>query len=87
MNNDEWQTKQEDMLFVKEVISHFGGDEHLIGIFEIGFSETGELQKIRLSEWVQLLTQHFQFRYGKEKADFIMRKVISESFIADNTVH
>lgn len=87
MNNDEWQTRQEDMLFVKEVISHFCGDEELIGVFEVGFTEQGELKHVRLSEWVQLLTQHFNLRYGSEKADFIMRKVISENFVADNTVH
>ncbi len=84
---NEWQTKQQDMLFVKEVISHFGGSDHLIGIFEIGFNEDGEPQQVRLSEWLNILTQHFQRRYGDEKAEYIIRKVISESVISGNTLH
>jgi hypothetical protein len=84
---DEWLTKQLDMLFVKDVITEYGGDQHLIGIFEVGLNEDGELKQVRLSEWVQVLTQYFNRRYGIEKAENIMKKLLSESLIGDNTIH
>lgn len=85
--NDEWQTKQQDMLFVQDVISEFGGDEHLIGIFEIGLTDSGEVKHVRIAEWVQVLTQYFQRRYGYEQAEYIMKKILSESLIGENTLH
>ena len=84
--NDKWQTKSQDMLFVQDVISEFGGDEHLIGIFEVCLTEKGEVN-VRIAEWVQVLSQYFQRRYGYDQADYIMKKILSESLIGENTIH
>lgn len=85
--NNEWQPKPQDMLFVQDVISEYGGDEHLIGIFEVGLSETGEVKQVRIAEWVQIVTQYFQRRYGHKQAEHIMKKILSESLIGGNTIH
>tara|TARA_B110000879_G_scaffold196253_1_gene265721 strand:+ start:346 stop:606 length:261 start_codon:yes stop_codon:yes gene_type:complete len=85
--NNEWQTKQQDMLIARDVIAQFGGDNHFIGIFEMGMDDEGNLKEVRLSEWVLVLTRHFRRRYGQKEGDFVMKKIISESFVDGHTLH
>ena len=85
---DSWRTKRQDMFIAREIIAEYGGEEGLLGIFEMEMDRiTGNIQKVRLSPWMQALIKHFRMVYGADKGDDITRKVLAQCLINDNTIH
>lgn len=85
--NQEWLTKAQDLSEFEEITALFGGEEKLLGIFDIGTDLMGNIHKVGLSEWVLVVIKHFRERYGKDKGDFVIKKVISSSIINNKTIH
>lgn len=83
----DWSTKKQDMYIAKEVISQYGGDEGLLGIFEVLTDSKGNVSEVRLAEWVKVLVNHYRTIYGEEKGDFVMKKVVSSCLINGKTIH
>ena len=75
------------MQFAREVIAEFGGEEELLGIFEMETDKLGNVKKIKLAEWVMVLIQHYRLLYGNEEGDHIMKKVVTNCIVDNQTVH
>ena len=87
MSADDWGTKSEDLYVTRQVIAEFGGDETLLGIFEVVTDEHGQFQTARLAEWVCVLIKHFRNLYGESEGDQIMKRVVSNCLIDGQTIH
>lgn len=85
--NEEWPTEYQDMYIAREIIAEYGGDESVLGIFEMEMDPQGLVQKVKLSEWILRLIGHFRTVYGLEHGDFILKKVISGCLIDGQTIH
>lgn len=82
-----WTTEQQDMYFARQVIAEHGGEDTLLGIFEMEMDIEGHLKQVRLSPWVMILIKHFRKVYGEEQGDFVTKKVMSCCMVNGQTVH
>jgi hypothetical protein len=82
-----WPTKLHDIQVAREVIAEFGGDQALLGIFEMETDLHGMIKKVRLSEWVQVLINYYREQYGDEMGDTIMKKIVTLCIIDTQTIH
>ncbi len=87
MINKEWLTENKDMHVAREVISQYGIDEAVGAIFEMQVDFDGNVQQVKLSEWVLVLTKYFRTCYGDEQGDMIMQKVISSCIVNGHQIH
>ena len=85
--NQEWLTQNQDMNIAREIINQYGGDDSLLGIFEVEMDPEGKILNVKLSEWVVVLTQYFRKRYGEDSGDSVMKRVMSLCMINDQTIH
>ena len=85
--NQNWPTKYQDMVIAREIIAEYGGDEGLLGIFEMETDFQGQVQNVKLSEWILKLMGYFRSLYGDEQGDLIVKRVISSCMINGQTIH
>jgi hypothetical protein len=85
--NKNWLTENKDMYVAREVISQYGIEEAMNAIFEMQVDYDGNVKKIKLSQWVLVLTKYFRNCYGNDNGDVVMQKVISSCIVNGHQVH
>ncbi|MGQ3890547.1 hypothetical protein [Legionella sp. CNM-4043-24] len=87
--NQNWPTKDKDMLIAEQVIEEYATqvDSDTLGLFEVVHNHQERHMGFRLANWVTTLARHFVSAYGPEQGDYVTRKVVTRCLINGQTLH
>ncbi len=88
MQDSEWFLSEQDLEALELITSRHleKSDGGPLGVFEV---KVGLHEKIdiNMSEWMSDVFDYFTKQYGKEVATNFMKKMVSDSIIAGETIH
>ena len=85
----EWQTMEHDISLAHDILArHHDLDEGHPSIYlqEATIYLEGSV-RVRQADWVIELRERYEVHYGEEKADEVLRRVLSAFITFGNTIH
>ncbi len=85
---DEWQTMERDVSLAHEVITrHHDGDGPLsVYLQEATISLEGSID-VKRASWVVELEEQYELQYGEERADEVLKRVLTALLTHGTTIH
>jgi hypothetical protein len=87
--NRKWLTKDKDIHIANLIMMNYADSTKTdaITLFELVLDKKAKRMGFQLASWVVKLSDCFIKMYGVEQGDFVVRQIISNCFIGEQTVH
>lgn len=84
-----WLTKEKDMHLAQMFMEEYARmhQVEVLGLVEVFLNQSQKRMDFRVSNWITALAEKFNEMYGAEKADYIIRKVITDCMVKEQTLH
>ncbi len=88
LSHADWQTMEQDVSLAHEVITrHHDGDGPLsVYLQEATISLEGSID-IKQADWVVELQEQYELKYGEEKGDEVLKRVLTALLTHGTTIH
>ncbi len=85
---DKWLTKENDLHYAESIIQKYMelNEGRPLSLFEVIIEEARPID-LRISEWLQELSEHYEAKYGADQGEFITCQVVSSCITHGQTIH